>query len=145
MLLAKLWAFGNKTWSDSTLILGFKVENLKFEEQSHFLNVLDFQVSSQQILMIVAVSVINKSSNPFKRYLGENAVYNFISNMIGESKYLSEVLRKRFNKTFGMTKQNNKDFKNSNKCWFYGNDYVDNDVKVQNHCHVTGQYKRFCT
>ena len=57
--------------------------------------------------MIVAVSVINKSSNPFKRYLGENAVYNFISNMIGESKYLSEVLRKRFNKTFGMTKQNN--------------------------------------
>ena len=85
----------------------WKVENLKFEEQSHFLNVLDFQVSSQQILMIVAVSVINKSSNPFKRYLGENAVYNFISNMIGERNYLSEVLKKRFNKTFGMTKQNN--------------------------------------
>ena len=99
----ELWNSG----SDSILILGVKVENLKLEEQSHFLNVLDFQVSSQQILMIVAVSVINKSNNPFKRYLGENAVYNFRSNMIGESKYLSEVLKKRFNKTFGMTKQNN--------------------------------------
>ena len=107
MLPAKLWAFGNKTGSDSILIFGVKVENLKLEEQSHFLNVLDFQVSSQQILMIVPVSVINKSNNPFKRYLGENAVYNFISNMIGESNYLSEVLKKRFNKTFGMTKQNN--------------------------------------
>ena len=107
MLPAKLWVFGNKTWSDSILISVFKVENLKFEEQSHFLNILDFQVSSQQILMIFAVSVINKSSNPFKRYFGENAVYSFISNMIGESKYLSEVLKKHFNKTFGMTKQNN--------------------------------------
>ena len=94
----------NKIWPDSTLILGVKVE---FEERSHFLNVLDFQILSQQILSVLAVCVTNKSSNSFKRYLGEDTVYKFISDMVAESKYLNEVLKKRFNKTFVMTKQNN--------------------------------------
>ena len=89
------------------MTLGVKVENLEFEERSHFLNELYFQILSQQILVVLAVFVTNKSSNPFKRYLGEDAVYKFISNMVGESEYLSEVLKKRFNKTFVMTKQNN--------------------------------------
>ena len=104
MLFAKVWAFWNKIWPDSTLILGVKVE---FEERSHFLNVLDFQILSQQILSVLAVCVTNKSSNIFKRYFGEDTVYKFISDMVAESKYLNEVLKKRFNKTFVMTKQNN--------------------------------------
>ena len=89
------------------MTLGVKVENLEFEERSHFLNVLDFQILSQQILSVLTVCVTNKSSNSFKRYLGEDTVYKFISDMVAESKYLNEVLKKRFNKTFVMTKQNN--------------------------------------
>ena len=71
------------------------------------MNVLNVQILSQQILVVLAVCVTNKSSNSFKRYLGEDTVYKFISDMVGESKYLSEVLRKRCNKIFAMTKQNN--------------------------------------
>ena len=26
------------------------------------------------------------------------------------------------------------------KCWICDNDYVDNDVKVRDHCHITGKY-----
>ena len=37
-----------------------------------------------------------------------------------------------------MTKENNEDFKNSTKCWIRDNDYVDNDGKVLDHCHITG-------
>ena len=37
-----------------------------------------------------------------------------------------------------MTKENNEDFINSNKCWICDNDYVDNDVKERDHCHITG-------
>ena len=37
-----------------------------------------------------------------------------------------------------MTKEDNENFKNSTKCWICDNDYVDNDVKVRDHCHVTG-------
>ena len=40
----------------------------------------------------------DKFSKSFKRYLGRNAVYNFINSMIEESKYCSAVMKKRFNK-----------------------------------------------
>ena len=39
-----------KKWPESTLILGRKGENLEFEKLSHFLNLLDFQLLSQQVL-----------------------------------------------------------------------------------------------
>ena len=42
------------------------------------------------------VCVDNKFSKPFKSYLGEVAVYNFINSMIQESKYCSDVMKKTF-------------------------------------------------
>ena len=40
-----------------------------------------------------------------------------------------------------MTKEDNEDFKNFTKCWICDNDYVDNSVKVRDHCHFTGKYR----
>ena len=40
-----------------------------------------------------------------------------------------------------MTKEDNEDFKNSTKCQICGSDYVDKNVKVRNHCHLTGKYR----
>ena len=40
-----------------------------------------------------------------------------------------------------MTKEDNEDFKNSTKCWICDNDYVDNDVTVRDHCHITEKYR----
>ena len=37
-----------------------------------------------------------KFSKPFKSYLVEDAVYNFINSVIEENKYYSEVLKKTF-------------------------------------------------
>ena len=76
------------------------------------------------------VYVHDKLSKPFKSYLGENAVYNFISSMIEESKYCSDVMKKHFNKELVMTKEDNEEFKTSTKCWICDNDYFDTDVKV---------------
>ena len=53
-----------------------------------------------------------------------------------------------FSKELVMTKEDNEDFKNSSKCWIYENDYVDYDVKVRDHRHITGKYIyhwRLCT
>ena len=36
----------------------------------------------------------HKFSKPFKPYLGKDAVYNFTSSMIKESKYCSDVMKK---------------------------------------------------
>ena len=40
------------------------------------------------------VCIGDKFSKPFKTYLGEDAVYNFINNMMKESKYYSDVIKK---------------------------------------------------
>ena len=60
--------------------------------------------------------------------------------MIEEGKYCSDVMKKHFNKELVMTREDNKHFKNSTKCWIRDNDYIDNDVKVRHHCRITGKY-----
>ena len=47
-------------------------------------------------------------------------------------------MKKYFNKELAMTKDDNEDFENSTKCWICDNDYIDSDVKVRDHCHITG-------
>ena len=44
------------------------------------------------------VCVDDKFSKSFKTYLGKDVVYNFINNMIEESEYCIEVIKKHFNK-----------------------------------------------
>ena len=85
--------------------------------------------------------VDDKFSKPFKTYLGKDAVYSFINIMIQESKCCSDVMNKHFNKELVMTKEDNKNFKNSTKCWICDFDFIDNDVKVRGRCHITGKYR----
>ena len=76
----------------------------------------------------ILVWVDDKFSQSFKSYLHEDAVFNMlISSTIEESKYCSDVMKKHFNK--------------STKCWTCDNDYIDGDVTVKDHCHVTGKYR----
>ena len=49
MLLAKFYDFGNKTWPDSTY-WGGRGKKFEFEKFSHFLNLLDFQLLSEEVL-----------------------------------------------------------------------------------------------
>ena len=67
--------------------------------------------------------------------------YNFISDMMEESKYCSVFMKKHFSKELVMTEKNNEDFENSTKCWICDNDYIDDDVKVRDHFHITGKYR----
>ena len=59
--------------------------------------------------------------------------------MTEESKYCSDVMKKHFNKELVMTKEDNEDFKNSTKCWICDNDFIAADIKVRDHCHITGK------
>ena len=58
-----------------------------------------------------------------------------------ESKYCSDVMKKHFNKKLVMTVKDFEDFKNSTKCWICDNVCVKGDVKVRDHCHITGKYQ----
>ena len=46
------------------------------------------------------VCVDDNFCKPFKPYLGKNAVYNFISSMIEENKYGSDVMKKHTSKAW---------------------------------------------
>ena len=87
------------------------------------------------------VCVDDKFKKPFKTYLGEDAVYNFINSMIKESKYYSDMMKKRFNNELVMTKEDNEGLKNSAKYWICDNDYIDIEVKVRDNCHITEKYR----
>ena len=88
-----------------------------------------------------SVCIDDKFSKHFKSYLDKDAVYNFVSSMIEKNKYCSDVMKKHFSKKLAMTKEVNEDFDNSTKCWICDNDYIDRDIKVRDHCHITGKYK----
>ena len=52
-----------------------------------------------------------------------------------------DVMKKKINKELAMTKNDNEDFENSTKYWICDNSCFDNDIKVKDHCHITGKYK----
>ena len=52
-------------------------------------------------------------------------------------------MKKHFSKELVMTKEDYEDFQNSTKCWICDNDYIDSNVKVRDHCHITGKYRSF--
>ena len=52
-----------------------------------------------------------------------------------------EVIKKQFNENLVITKNDHEDFKNSNKCWICEKAYVEGDVKVRDHCHITVKYR----
>ena len=43
-----------------------------------------------------------------------------------------------------MAKEDNGDLENSTKCWVWDNDYINSDVEVSDHCHITGKYRGKC-
>ena len=40
-----------------------------------------------------------------------------------------------------MTKEDNEDFKNFTKCWICHNDYIYNNIKVRDHCHISVKHR----
>ncbi|XP_068720593.1 uncharacterized protein [Montipora capricornis] len=83
----------------------------------------------------------DKYTKPVQIYRGEKAVYKFMEAMLEEVKYCKKVMKKEFNKPLRMTKDNEKEFQKANKCHICEKEYNKTDVRVRDHCHVTGQYR----
>ena len=66
--------------------------------------------------------------------------------MTEETKYCRDAMKKHFNKELLITTENNENLKKSTRCWICDNDYIDADVKVIDHCHITRKHReRICT
>ena len=80
-------------------------------------------------------------SKPVQVFRGENAVYNFMEKMIEEVEWCKSIMKKHFNKPLVMTEENKLDFESANYCHICKNRYSEEDIRVRDHCHITGNYR----
>ena len=66
--------------------------NRKQNPEEYYTNKYQKNIACSYSYKLVCVD--DKFSKPFKTYLSENAVYDFINSMIKESKYCSDVIKK---------------------------------------------------
>ena len=83
----------------------------------------------------------DKYTKPIQIYRGENAVYKFMEVMLDEVNYCKEVMRRNFNKPLKMTKDDEEEFQKAKECHICNKKYTDKDVRVRDHCHITGKYR----
>ena len=88
--------------------------------------------------MINVVNSIDGSSEPFLSR-GEDCMDVFVKKMVEVKDKI--VDRMKENKEMIFNANNRRDFMNATKCFICGEDFVDGDVKVQDHCHFTGRYR----
>ena len=61
--------------------------------------------------------------------------------MLEEVEYCKAVIKKHFNKPLVMTEVDEQCFKNMDGCHICGEKYTDKDVRVRDHCHITGKFR----
>ena len=74
-------------------------------------------------------------------YRGENAVYKFMEKMLEEVKYCKTVIKKHLNKRLVMPEVDEQNFKTMDGCHICGEKYTDKDVRIRDHCHITGKFR----
>ena len=83
----------------------------------------------------------DKYTKPIQLYRGENAVYKFMENMLEEVKWCKKVMKKHFNKPLKMSNEDEQKFKKSTRCHICDKKYNEEDVRVRDHCHITGVFR----
>ena len=83
----------------------------------------------------------DKYTKPIQLYRGEKAVYKFMENILEEVKYCKRVMKKYFNKPLRMTEENEQEFKKATTCHICDKKYTEKDIRVRDHCHITGKYR----
>ena len=80
-------------------------------------------------------------TKPIVVYRDENAVYEFIKDILKDNKYCRKVMNKHFNKSFIMSEEEEHLFQQSNSFWICRKLIDDDEEKVRDHCHVTGKFR----
>ena len=80
-------------------------------------------------------------SKPVQVFRGENAVYNFMEKMLEEVDWCKQTMEKHFDKPLKMTEKDEVDFQKAAKCHICDQQYLDKDIRVRDHCHITGEFR----
>ena len=74
-------------------------------------------------------------------YSGKDCLNKFITMMLEEYEYCSNVMKKYFNKNLIMSAKEEEIFQSSNKCWIWNKLFDLVNEKVRDHCHITGKFR----
>ena len=101
----------------------------------------------------------DKFSKPIKIYRGEMTIQKFMNDMLAEVEYCQKVVRKHFNKPMEITDEDEESFQKAKECHICKKPFGTDDdgvrnvggrnvknvkienLKVRDHCHVTGKYR----
>ena len=83
----------------------------------------------------------DKFSKPIKIHRGKMAIHKFMKDMLAEVKYCQKVVETHFTKPLEMTDEDEESFQRAEECHICKTPYITGDVKVRDHCHVTGKYR----
>ena len=83
----------------------------------------------------------DKYSKPVHIHRGENAVHKFMDKMLEEIEWCKKMKHKHFNKDMILTKDDELNLKDADKCHIYDKEYFEKDIRARDHCHVTGKYR----
>ena len=83
----------------------------------------------------------DKFSKPIKIYRGEKAVHKFMEDMLDEVKYCQRIAKTHFSKPLKMMKEDEESFQRDEECHICKRPYITTDIRVRDHCHVTGKYR----
>ena len=80
----------------------------------------------------------DKYTKPVQIYSGENAVYKFVEKMLEEVQWCRKMTKQHFHKPGKKIQQ---DFEEADKCHICHKRYSEKNIRVGDHCHITGKYR----
>ena len=61
--------------------------------------------------------------------------------ILEEVEWRQKMKHKHFNKDMALTKDDKQNFKNAEKCYICNKKYSVKDIRVRDHCNITGKYR----
>ena len=83
----------------------------------------------------------DKFSKSVQIYRGKDAAYKFLEKMLDEVRHCKKIVKKHFNKELIMSKDDENNFKKSTECHICNKKYNEKDIRVRDHCHITGKFR----
>ena len=100
------------------------------EYQNHMISSYAYKVVCQN----------DKYTKPIKYYRGENAINDFLNNLLKESDRIENLINTKFNEKMIISKEQQNEFYKSKICHICNKKLSKYD-KVRDHCHITGEYR----
>ena len=100
------------------------------EYQNHLISSYAYKVVCQN----------DKYTKPIQYFRGENAIKDFLTNLLKESEEIEDILVNKLNKKMNISNKQQNEFNKSKICHIC-NGKLSNKDKVRDHCHITGEYR----